>query len=56
MLLDDSKFGQRMLEKFGWSKGSGLGKNEQGISEIIKVQHKVTPTGINVLWYYFKVY
>lgn len=34
-----------MLEKFGWSKGNGLGKNEQGISEIIRVQHKVTPTG-----------
>lgn len=35
-----------MLEKFGWSKGSGLGKNEQGISENIRVQHKVVPTGI----------
>ncbi|XP_022173608.1 PIN2/TERF1-interacting telomerase inhibitor 1-like [Myzus persicae] len=43
---DDSKFGQRMLEKFGWSKGSGLGKNKQGISENIKVIHKVQPTGL----------
>jgi len=42
---DDSKFGQRMLEKFGWSKGSGLGKNKQGISENIRVEHKVKPTG-----------
>lgn len=47
-ISDDSKFGQRMLEKFGWSKGSGLGKNEQGIAENIRVQHKVTPTGISV--------
>jgi len=34
-----------MLEKFGWSKGSGLGKNNQGISENIRVEHKVRPTG-----------
>jgi len=46
---DDSKFGQRMLEKFGWSKGSGLGKNHQGISENIKIQHKVTPTGLGFI-------
>ncbi|VVC27795.1 G-patch domain [Cinara cedri] len=43
---DDSKFGQKMLEKFGWTKGSGLGKNQQGISENIRVQQKVTPTGL----------
>ncbi|XP_050423264.1 PIN2/TERF1-interacting telomerase inhibitor 1-like [Adelges cooleyi] len=43
---DDSKFGQKMLEKMGWSKGLGLGKNNQGISENIKVLHKVTPTGL----------
>lgn len=47
-ISDDSKFGQRMLEKFGWSKGTGLGKNKQGISENIRVQHKVTPTGKKV--------
>lgn len=34
-----------MLEKFGWSKGSGLGKNNQGISENIRVEHKIHPTG-----------
>ncbi|XP_025191602.1 LOW QUALITY PROTEIN: PIN2/TERF1-interacting telomerase inhibitor 1 [Melanaphis sacchari] len=46
---DDSKFGQRMLEKFGWSKGSGLGKNKQGISENIRVEHKVHPTGLGFI-------
>lgn len=50
---DDSKFGQKMLEKFGWSKGSGLGKNEQGISENIKVQHKVIPTGTYLFTLHF---
>jgi hypothetical protein len=50
IILDDSKFGQRMLEKFGWSKGAGLGKNKQGIAENIKIQHKVTPTGIKCFY------
>jgi len=35
-----------MLEKFGWNKGSGLGKNQQGISDNIKVQHKVNLNGM----------
>lgn len=38
-----------MLEKFGWSKGSGLGKNKQGISENIRVEHKVQPTGNSLI-------
>lgn len=49
MFSDDSKFGQRMLEKFGWTKGTGLGKNNQGIKDNIRVQHKVTPTGILII-------
>ncbi|CAH1720368.1 unnamed protein product [Aphis gossypii] len=46
---DDSKFGQRMLEKFGWSKGSGLGKNKQGISENIRVDQKLHSTGLGFI-------
>ncbi|KAG1674330.1 PIN2/TERF1-interacting telomerase inhibitor 1 [Nymphon striatum] len=37
---DEDKYGQKMLEKMGWSKGKGLGKNEDGIVENLKVKLK----------------
>ncbi|PNF43397.1 hypothetical protein B7P43_G13917, partial [Cryptotermes secundus] len=37
---DTSKYGQQMLEKMGWKPGCGLGANEQGITEQIKVAYK----------------
>ncbi|XP_004630814.1 PIN2/TERF1-interacting telomerase inhibitor 1 [Octodon degus] len=43
---DDSKFGQRMLEKMGWSKGKGLGAQEQGATEHIRVQVKNNHLGL----------
>ncbi|XP_069872887.1 PIN2/TERF1-interacting telomerase inhibitor 1 isoform X2 [Dipodomys merriami] len=43
---DDSKFGQRMLEKMGWSKGKGLGAQEQGATDHIKVQVKNNHLGL----------
>lgn len=43
---DDSKFGQRMLEKMGWSKGKGLGAQEQGAIDHIKVQVKNNHLGL----------
>ncbi|XP_051016651.1 PIN2/TERF1-interacting telomerase inhibitor 1 [Acomys russatus] len=43
---DDSKFGQRMLEKMGWSKGKGLGAQEQGATEHIKVKVKNNHLGL----------
>ncbi|XP_050008277.1 PIN2/TERF1-interacting telomerase inhibitor 1 isoform X3 [Alexandromys fortis] len=43
---DDSKFGQRMLEKMGWSKGKGLGAQEQGATEHIKVKVKNNNLGL----------
>ena len=27
---DESKFGQKLMEKMGWEKGKGLGANENG--------------------------
>ncbi|NWR41102.1 PINX1 inhibitor, partial [Regulus satrapa] len=43
---DDSKFGQRMLEKMGWSKGKGLGAQEQGNPEHIRVKVKNDVLGL----------
>ncbi|XP_038655912.1 PIN2/TERF1-interacting telomerase inhibitor 1 [Scyliorhinus canicula] len=43
---DESRFGQKMLEKMGWSKGKGLGAREQGSTENIKVQVKNNTVGL----------
>uniref|UniRef100_A0A3B4B1H7 G-patch domain-containing protein n=1 Tax=Periophthalmus magnuspinnatus TaxID=409849 RepID=A0A3B4B1H7_9GOBI len=43
---DDSKFGQKMLERMGWSKGKGLGRSEQGATEHIKVKVKNDSYGL----------
>lgn len=43
---DDSKFGQKMLERMGWSKGKGLGRSEQGSTEHIKVKVKNNSYGL----------
>ncbi|KAK2856296.1 hypothetical protein Q5P01_005031 [Channa striata] len=43
---DDSKFGQKMLERMGWSKGKGLGRTEQGSTDHIKVKVKNNNYGL----------
>ncbi|XP_067273174.1 PIN2/TERF1-interacting telomerase inhibitor 1 [Pseudorasbora parva] len=43
---DESKFGQKMLERMGWAKGKGLGKTEQGSTENIKVKVKNNKMGL----------
>jgi len=39
-------FGQKILEKYGFKKGAGLGKNENGITEPIKAKFKFDNTGL----------
>ncbi|CAG09106.1 unnamed protein product, partial [Tetraodon nigroviridis] len=43
---DESKFGQKMLERMGWSKGKGLGRSEQGCTDHIKVKLKNDSYGL----------
>lgn len=43
---DDSKFGQKMLERMGWSKGKGLGRSEQGSTDHVKVKVKNDSYGL----------
>ena len=36
VVADESKKCQKMMEKFGWEKGKGLGRKEDGIKENIR--------------------
>ena len=36
----ESKFGEKMLAKMGWSKGDGLGKNLDGMTDCIQVKRR----------------
>lgn len=47
-IVDANKFGQKMLEKMGWQQGKGLGANENGITENIKVSYKNDSQGKNL--------
>ncbi|XP_045137576.1 PIN2/TERF1-interacting telomerase inhibitor 1-like [Portunus trituberculatus] len=43
---DDSKFGQKLMEKMGWSKGHGLGREQQGMKDPLSVKLKDDSKGI----------
>ncbi|CAG4959572.1 unnamed protein product [Colias eurytheme] len=43
---DANKFGQRMLEKMGWSSGKGLGAKENGIVEHVIARYKNDEKGL----------
>ncbi|XP_075984314.1 PIN2/TERF1-interacting telomerase inhibitor 1-like [Anticarsia gemmatalis] len=43
---DSNKFGQRMLEKMGWSEGKGLGAHENGIVEHVVARYKNDDKGL----------
>ncbi len=42
---DKNKFGLKMLEKMGW-KGKGLGKNEDGLEQHVKVSKRSANLGL----------
>ena len=46
---DKSAFGFRMLQKMGWSEEKGLGKNETGIVEHIKVKKRDEGIGLGMV-------
>ena len=46
---DKSAFGFRMLQKMGWSEDKGLGKNETGIVEHIKVKKRDEGIGLGMV-------
>ncbi|KAH8320728.1 hypothetical protein KR067_007754 [Drosophila pandora] len=43
---DENRFGTKMLEKMGWSKGKGLGANEDGSQEFVRVRFKNDADGL----------
>ena len=43
---DDSRFGTQLMKKAGWDVGKGLGKNEDGTAEHVKVRRKDDTLGI----------
>jgi len=43
---DDTKVGQKLLEKMGWRKGKALGLKEDGCKEHVKVSTKSDRRGL----------
>ncbi|GFR98255.1 G patch domain-containing protein 4 [Elysia marginata] len=44
--MANSEFARRQLKKHGWKEGSGLGKDEHGMADPIKVSLKMDKTGV----------
>lgn len=42
-------FGERLLKQLGWSEGKGLGLNEDGMAEALRVKQKKDQTGVRIL-------
>lgn len=41
-------FGERLLKQLGWSEGKGLGLNEDGMAEALRVKQKKDQTGVSI--------
>ena len=42
----NSTFGAKILEKFGWKEGEGLGKTKNGITEAIQIKRREENIGL----------
>ena len=42
-------FGRRMLAKFGWTEGKGLGRQENGMLDHIRVKQRADQLGLGAL-------
>ncbi|XP_062612622.1 micronuclear linker histone polyprotein-like [Saccostrea cucullata] len=43
---DETKFGQKLMKKYGWSEGKGLGVKEDGNPDHVKVEFKFGNKGV----------
>ena len=41
-----SKFGEKLMEKMGWSKGKGLGKKADGMVDCIQIKRREENLGM----------
>jgi RNA-binding protein 5/10 len=44
--IGESNIGNKLLQKMGWKAGSGLGKSNQGRTEIIEAEQRVSNAGL----------
>ncbi|TMW44894.1 hypothetical protein DOY81_010030 [Sarcophaga bullata] len=43
---DEDRFGTKLLQKMGWSKGKGLGREETGTQDFLRVRYKNDAKGL----------
>jgi len=46
MPISEGNIGNKLLQKMGWKAGSGLGKTNQGRTEIIETEQRVSNAGL----------
>jgi len=45
-LADENRFGTKMLEKMGWTKGNGLGAKQDGEKDFVRIRFKNDAEGL----------
>lgn len=45
----DSRIGEKLLKRMGWTEGSGLGKDQQGITEPIVAAGRANRSKVGVM-------